>query len=166
MKTRPFHLNELMRWDRRYIELAKYVSRWSRDPKCRVGAVITGRDKRRLCIGVNGVAPGMPDQTIMRRGDKNQFILHAERNALDNAHFDVEGGTLYTTKALCCQCASSVMSRGISRVFMPDIPDYGKWADNQSSAYDMLTRYSDVVINFYWEEDLNDERCANPDRVV
>ena len=33
------------KWNKRFIELAEFISKWSKDPSTKVGAVIVGEDK-------------------------------------------------------------------------------------------------------------------------
>jgi dCMP deaminase len=107
-------------WDQRFMELARFWSRNSKDPSTKVGAVIVGRDKRDVCMGYNGFPPGIADDDrLEKRETKYPLMIHAERNALDNARFDTRGATLYATLAPCCGCASSIVSKGIKRVVCP-----------------------------------------------
>lgn len=109
------------KWDTRFLELAQNISAWSHDPSTKVGAVIATTDNRILSLGYNGF-PRKVEDTINRyenRDVKHKLVCHAERNALDNAHFDVNGATLYSTLFTCNECAKSVIQRGITRVVSP-----------------------------------------------
>jgi dCMP deaminase len=118
----PLNLLDLD-WDQRFLALAKFWSGNSKDPSTKVGAVIVGQDKREVCIGYNGFPPGIKDDHRLHNRDmKYPIVVHAERNALDNARFDVRGATLYATLAPCCGCAASIISKGIKRVVCPE-PD-------------------------------------------
>lgn len=109
------------KWDHRFIELAQTVSQWSVDPSTKVGAVIATNDNRILSLGFNGFPKGVDDdpKRYSDRPMKLKLVCHAERNALDNAHFDVTGDTLYSTLFTCNECAKSVIQRGIARVVTP-----------------------------------------------
>lgn len=124
MKLKPKPTEWLDRsWDQRHMALARFWSQNSKDPSTKVGAVIVGRDKRELCLGYNGFPPGIADdERLLDRSTKYPLMIHAERNALDNARFDTRGATLYATLAPCCGCASSIVSKGIKRVVCPQ-PD-------------------------------------------
>jgi dCMP deaminase len=50
------------KWDIRFIELAKHVSTWSKDPSTKVGAIIATEDRRVLSMGYNGFPRGCPDR--------------------------------------------------------------------------------------------------------
>lgn len=106
------------KWDRRFLSLASEVSSWSQDPSTKVGSVIATEDYRILSLGFNGFPRGVKD-TADRYSDKSiklKLVCHAERNALDNAHFDVTGATIYSTLFPCNECAKSIIQRGIKRV--------------------------------------------------
>jgi dCMP deaminase len=105
-------------WDVRFLELAKHVASWSKDPNTKVGAVIVNDNRQVLSLGYNGFPRGVEDR-VSRYSDretKRLFVAHAERNALDNAYVDVRGATLYTTLCPCNECAKSIVQKGIKRV--------------------------------------------------
>ena len=105
-------------WDQRFLNLADHISTWSRDPSTKVGSVIVNAKRHILAVGYNGFPRGVRD-SASRYADKStkyKFVSHAERNALDNAHLDVEGCTLYASLFPCNECAKSIIQRGIRRV--------------------------------------------------
>ena len=105
-------------WDERFLALAHHISQWSKDPSTKVGAVLVGTDKRQVALGYNGFPPGITDSNsrLADRDAKLRYTLHAERNVLDNAHFPTQGATLYVTHPPCCNCALSIISKGVTRV--------------------------------------------------
>lgn len=105
-------------WDHRFFDLAKTVAEWSKDPSTRVGAVIVNEYRQVIGLGYNGFPRGVQDsvERLASRPVKHLFTAHAERNALDNAHMDVRGSTMYATLCPCNECAKSIIQRGISRV--------------------------------------------------
>lgn len=120
------------KWFKRWHALAGHVSDWSKDPTTKVGAVIVGRDHRQIAMGYNGFPPLIRDipERYADRPTKYKFTQHAERNALDNAQFSCEGGTLVTTMFPCIECAKSVISKGIVCVVTPAVPEPlpGEWS--------------------------------------
>ena len=104
------------KWDRRYLGLAKHVSQWSKDPRKKVGAVVT-EGKYVRSIGFNGFPTGIAD-TKARLSDpsiKLQVILHAEVNALAAALG--KGDTIYVYPCLpCTQCLSQIIQHNIKRI--------------------------------------------------
>ena len=53
--------NLSMKWHKRFIELAKFISNWSKDPSSKVGAVIVDSNKRIISMGYNGFPVGVAD---------------------------------------------------------------------------------------------------------
>ncbi len=105
-------------WDQRFLDLAHHISHWSKDPSTKVGAVLVGTDKRHVALGYNGFPPHVEDSNarLDNREVRLRYTLHAERNVLDNAHFPSVGSTLYVTHPPCCNCALSIISKGVARV--------------------------------------------------
>lgn len=106
------------KWDVRFLELAKHISSWSKDPSTQVGAVITNGNKI-ISIGYNGLPSKTPDYSIdlYNRQEKYKYIIHAETNAILTASTQVSNCTLYTYPFLpCTNCASMIIQAGINRV--------------------------------------------------
>lgn len=106
------------KWDQRFIDLAKHVSGWSKDPSTQVGAVIVDpRRKVVLSFGYNGFPIGVSDDNLHDREHKYARIVHAEINAIVFARGSVEGATLYVwPMPPCSRCAGPIIQAGISRV--------------------------------------------------
>lgn len=106
-------------WDLRFLEMAKLVSTWSKDPSTQVGAVIVRPDKTVASVGFNGFPRGVPDheEWYEDKDIKYKIVRHAEENALAYAKADVSGCTLYLYPLPpCSQCAGSLIQHGIKRV--------------------------------------------------
>ena len=120
-----------MSWDERFLDLASLVATWSKDPTTKVGACIVDSKRHVVSVGYNGFPRGIFDmkERYEDRPTKYLFVCHAERNALDNAHCDVTGCTLYCTLFPCNECAKSIIQRGIKEVvtFSDDRPDQYNW---------------------------------------
>ena len=140
-----------MTWDDRFLHLAQHVAGWSKDPSTQVGAVLVGRDKRQVALGYNGFPPGILDSNarLNHRESKLRYTIHAERNVLDNAAFPAAGSTLYTTHPPCCNCALSIVSKGISRVVSsPMSADFAsRWAAEVFLSREIL-REARIPCNF------------------
>jgi dCMP deaminase len=109
------------KWDKRFLELAKHVSHWSKDPSTKVGAVIT-RDKKVVGIGYNGFATGIndSDERLHNRELKYRYVIHAEVNSILNSNGPVDGCTLFTYPLSPCEgCMKMVIQAGIKRVVYP-----------------------------------------------
>ena len=142
--------DNLSQWDRRFFDLASHIRRWSQDPNCQVGAVLAGTDKRQVALGINGPPAGLPgtmDRKIMTmpKSQKNHWMIHAERQVLDNAHFPVKGSTLYSTRWPCPECAKSMASLGVVRLIAPPPEPGSSWHECQRVAEEIL-RTADVRV--------------------
>jgi len=112
----------ITKWDLRFIDLAKHVSQWSKDPSTKVGAVIVSPDKTDVILAFNGFPIGMNDdeEIYNDREKKLSRIVHAEMNALLLARRSVNGYCLYTWPFLPCdRCAPCIIQSGIKKVVSP-----------------------------------------------
>jgi len=115
-----------LKWDARFLELARFVASWSKDPSTKVGAVITDQDNRVVSVGYNSFPKGEDDDPA-RYADrtlKYKLIVHAERNAIEYAGRHLHGCTLYTWPFMSCSvCADRVVKSGITRCVAPVAPE-------------------------------------------
>lgn len=121
-----------LNWDHRFLELAKLVGSWSKDPSTQVGAVIVDDNKRVVSIGFNGFPKGVKDSEarLVDRDEKYAIIVHAEANALMFANVSVEGCTLYTWPFQpCSRCAGLIIQSGINRV-VSVVQNEERWKKN------------------------------------
>jgi len=116
-------------WDKRFVDLANHIAKWSKDPSTKVGSVIVDHDKRIIGLGYNGFPRGVPDhpEVYADKLTKYRFVVHAEANAILNANVGVKGMTMYATKYPCSECAKLIIQSGISRVISPPPSSEGKW---------------------------------------
>ena len=49
------------KWDFRFIELARHIALWSKDPSTKVGCVVVGEDREIRSTGFNGFPRGIDD---------------------------------------------------------------------------------------------------------
>lgn len=109
-------------WGDRYLELAKHVSSWSKDPNTQVGAVIVGSKGQILAQGYNGFPRGIKDtaKRLNDRETKLKLVVHAEMNAIFNASYSgtcLDGSTLYVYGLpVCSDCAKGIIQVGIKKV--------------------------------------------------
>lgn len=66
------------KWDFRFLDLAKFISSWSKDPSTKVGAVITDWDNRIVSIGYNGFPKNVHDcpNMLEDRATKYLSLIH------------------------------------------------------------------------------------------
>jgi len=116
-------LQPQLTWQEAFLDMAFTMSKRSRDPSVRVGAVLVSPDHRQVVTGFNGFARGLPnrkDWWETRGGDvlgKDTLVRHAEENCLSNTHQDVAGWELYVTHQPCIRCASLCVHHKLSKVF-------------------------------------------------
>lgn len=119
------------KWDKRFLEVAKQIASWSKDPNKSVGCVVVDDDHNQLSGGYNGFPRGVADDARLSDHDiKLKIIVHAEANAVAtaarNGH-SLKGGTIYCTFPPCSQCASLLIQTGIKRVVSLNPPMQSKW---------------------------------------
>ena len=126
----------MSKWDLRFMRLAAEAASWSKDPDEGVGAVIVSADKRQFSFGYNGFPKGFPDtpEALRNKELKNDLTIHAERNALDNCPFPLDGTTLYCTKAPCLECMKGMIQKGVGRLVYPGLRTESRWYPNQLKA--------------------------------
>lgn len=120
----------IIRWDNRFLDLAKYISQWSKDPSTKVGAVVAD-GKRIVSVGYNGFPQGVEDsdERLNNRDLKYKIVVHGELNAMNFAKEPLNGYTLYTIPFMPCSvCAGQVIQRGIKRVVSP-YSDNPRWTE-------------------------------------
>lgn len=111
------------KWDKRFINIAKEVSTWSKDPSTKVGAVIVSPDKDIVATGYNGFPRGIHDNEndYENRELKYKKVVHAEMNAIIRSKRDLTGHTLYVYPIQCCSnCAACIIQSGIKRIVSLD----------------------------------------------
>lgn len=117
------------RWDRRYLELARHVGQWSKDPSTKVGAVLVRPNNSVLSTGYNGFPPGWDDspELYADREYKYRHVIHAEVNALNFAGRQSGlGCSLYTSFPCCPSCVAGAGLAGVRRIVCPVLPTEGR----------------------------------------
>ena len=74
-------------WDEYFLEICRTVSRRSKDPHTKLGAVVVGPAHEIRATGYNSLVRGIRDDVPERleRPEKYLWMEHAERNAIYNA---------------------------------------------------------------------------------
>lgn len=109
------------KWDTRFLKIAKSVSTWSKDPTSKIGAVIVDQNNMIIAQGYNGFPKGVADleERYEDKVVKNNFVVHAEVNAILSAGHKCIGSTIYVHgKPVCHNCAKIIIQSGIKRVIM------------------------------------------------
>ena len=131
-------------WDQRFLNLAKHISEWSKDPSTKVGCVVVGPDREIRSTGFNGLPRGIEDndERLNNRKIKYPLICHAEENAIMHAArigISLKDCTAYVTWPPCTRCARSLIQAGVSTIIYPkdiEIPD--RWMEDFNLSLNML----------------------------
>jgi dCMP deaminase len=146
------------KWDLRYMEMARLVSTWSKDPSSKIGAVAVGKHGQILSTGYNGFPRGIKDTTarLEDRETKYRYIVHAEMNIVYNASLtdvSLEGSTVYVWGLpVCSECAKGLIQSGVARVvidrtFVAKDPKWKKsWADSIEMFREAGVRVSEIAL--------------------
>ena len=132
------------KWDARFLDLAKHISDWSKDPSTKVGCVVVGEDREIRSTGFNGFPRGIEDNSerLNDREQKYPMICHAEENAIMHAArigISLKDCVAYVTWPPCSRCTRSLIQAGVSEVVYPadiEIPD--RWQDDFATASAMM----------------------------
>jgi len=123
-------------YNMRYIDIAKAISQWSKDPSSKIGAVAVGEKGQILAQGYNGFPRGIADtpERYNDRETKYKFVVHAEMNVIYNASYNgvsLDGADLYIYGLpTCSECAKGIVQVGIKRVIMPNMRYPEFWMKN------------------------------------
>ncbi len=117
-------VKNIIKWDKRFLDLAEHISQWSKDPSTQVGAVIADKDNRIVSVGYNGFPKGVNDdeERYEDREQKYSLIVHAEINAILFAQKGLKNTTLYTWPLPPCErCAGFIIQSGLETVVSIDL---------------------------------------------
>jgi dCMP deaminase len=132
-------------WDKRYIDLADFISQWSKDKSTKVGSVIVDEENHDIVsIGYNGFPRGCDDTKEERhlRPAKYWYTEHSERNCIYNASRNgksTNGKIMYVQFFPCVDCARGIIQSGIKRLITTE-PDFNnpRWGESAKIAKELL----------------------------
>lgn len=128
---------DVLSWDETFMALVSVISRRSKDPRTRVGAVIVNEHNHVVALGYNGFPVGVDDDEFpwcrtpyddpldrkptpdndMWLHTKHPYVCHAEVNAVLNKNSEsTRGSKLYVGLFPCHECAKVVIQAGIREV--------------------------------------------------
>lgn len=110
-------MNEIETW----LNLAKFISKESKDPRTKVGAVIIDDDDRIVSTGRNGMVSRCNETELWE--DKYPFVIHAEMNAAMFARRDLRGCRMYCTLSPCVNCLKHIIQMGIRVIYYDKMHD-------------------------------------------
>jgi len=151
-------LKSLSHWDKRYLQIAKQISLWSKDPSTQVGAIVIGKHGQVLAQGYNGFPRKINDtiERLKNREEKYKYTIHAEMNCIYNASLSgisLENGSLYVYGLpICSECAKGIIQVGIIKVIalFPQKNVSDKWKASSNLSMEM---FDEAGIQYYFEEE-------------
>lgn len=119
----------------RFLDLARHVAGWSKDPSTQTGCAIIRPDHTVASVGYNGFPRGVSDgyNRLMDRPTKYAMTVHAEVNAILSSHGRLDGCTLYCYPwPPCSNCAGAIIQAGIIHVVSvePTEEQRERWGDS------------------------------------
>ena len=136
------------KWDRRFFDLAKTYSMWSKDPSRKIGAIAIDPTKKIIIShGYNGFPRGIADtdDRLRVREEKYKYVVHAEMNVIYNASYSgvsLNDSHIYVYGLpVCSECAKGIIQVGVKHVHIlvpieNDIPTI--WADHWIKTKEMF----------------------------
>lgn len=120
-------------WDTRFLNIAREVRTWSKDPIYRHGCVAVN-DRKIISTGYNGFPAGSDDSIMHDRERKRAIVIHAEENCIYNCVLPekLRGSVFYISGFMihddyinkeggltpCAHCASAMLQVGVTRIVM------------------------------------------------
>ena len=162
--------SEYINWDEYFMGVALLAAQRSKDPNTQVGACIVSDSESCyggnviISTGYNGFPVGCSDDDYPweREGEANltkyPFVVHAELNAILNAHGKSLLGTRINVALFTCnECAKAIIQSGIKEVIY--LSDKYSESDSTKASKRMLNsagvkltkfepRKDKIVINF------------------
>ena len=134
------------------MQMAKFVSTWSKDPSTQVGSIAV-RNRTVIAQGYNGFPRGIDDTTtrLDNRTEKYKFMVHAEMNVIYNAAengVSLKDSTVYVYGLpVCSECAKGLIQAGIKGI----VPPYQTVPENwQVSTTASQSMFGEVGIRWDW----------------
>ena len=142
------------KWSERYLNLAKEISTWSKDPSKKIGAVAVGSKGQVLSQGFNGFPRGIKDSNgrLDNREEKYRYVVHGEMNCIYNACHNgvsLDGATLYVYGLpVCSECAKGVIQVGIKKVIMQYEDEVPQWEESYKITEAMFREAGIVALRY------------------
>jgi len=147
------------KWDKRFCELARYISEWSKDPNAKVGAVLYSKKGGNISIGYNGFPMSVEDsaERLTDKETKLELVVHAEVNALLAAGSRAEGSTVYVWgKPICARCAGPIIQAGVKKIVALAPGDSeSHWDKSGKYSHEMFLE-AGIIVVFYTVCDLDE----------
>lgn len=145
---------------RRYIELAKHISNWSKDPSKKIGAVAVGEDGEIIAQGYNGFPRDVLDLSERwgNRKTKHKFVVHAEMNMIFNSSLygaSLKNSIVYVYGLpVCSECAKGLIQVGVKRIYyyvgVEKISD--KWKNSLEISKEMFSEVGISMVELKYHD--------------
>ena len=133
-------------WNKYFMEIAWAVSKRSKDPSTKVGAVIVSNDHSPISFGYNGFPKGcLEEHMTYERPMKYHTIIHAEMNAILFARRDLKGAILYSTHYPCENCLKHALQAGIREIYYDNDDVLERFSEDQKEAISRLIKATDAT---------------------
>lgn len=112
-------MTERPTWNETFIDIAKILSKRSKDPKTKVGAVLT-KNKCIIGTGYNGEPRGFQYDFNWGTEEKYDYVIHAEMNAIANACYNgcnIKDSEIFLTHSPCNKCILQLIQFGVKKVY-------------------------------------------------
>lgn len=142
-----------MKWSVRFMNMAKSVSTWSKDPSKKIGVVIINQENKIISTGYNGFPKNIADTEarLNNKEFKRAITLHAEENAILCAKQDLTNCIMYIYGLPpCAHCAAMIIQSGIKAVYYTVPEEYQiseHWKDNLNIAQSILKEAGVIYTN-------------------
>lgn len=139
------------------IPVVEAIANLSKDPSCKVGAVVFDDDSNVLSTGYNGFARGVDDseERLNHRETKYKYIVHAEANAVAQASRVgarlLGSNIILTSMYPCSSCAKLIIQAGIKCVYAPKMEDTEaqlRWKD-ETDITKIMFKEAGVIVYEY-----------------
>lgn len=139
----------LVKWDKRFMDMAETISVWSEGPIPPVGALITDRSLRIISRGFTQLPFRMKATDEMKKDAKmySRYASPAEYNAITSARRSVTGCQMYVYPFIPAPSVAILIAQaGITRVVTHLLPQTDAWGP-QTLSEDIFKRNRvDLVI--------------------
>lgn len=147
-----------LKWVKRFFNLTKEISTWSKDPSTQVGATIVDDNCRIVSQGYNGFPRGVFDDEnrYNNRELKYKLVVHAELNAILNALYNgasVRNCSIFIHNLpVCNECAKAIIQSGIKNVYI-DTEISERWSDSWKLSV-MMFNESNVNVYLFKNDEI------------
>jgi len=146
-------MNNQEKWDIRFLEVAKLISTWSKDPSTQVACVIVDEENRIISTGYNGFPRGVEDtkERYNDREKKYSMIIHSEINAIIFAQRSLKNCTIYTyPMPPCARCTGAIIQSGIKRIVsITPTDDHRERWQTEFDLSQQMCRESKIQMHYY-----------------